>query len=228
MRTLSNQLGFLAALSIAICFILFTVCFVAIAMKPPLFVWTNLNDYLTYAAQNEGIWQSIARATMLAFGPLYLILLACLHDYAPDSHKILVKISIYFGIIFATLTGMHYFIQLSAAPWAAQQGYVQGLEHWLQANPLSPISAINMLGWTLFFGLSSLFVSFIFWGSPTAVIVRIAWTVNGIFCLLGGIGYIFQMLTLLFVTINLGMGGAVLVAAIGLCFWFRQQATRRL
>ena len=48
MIQLSAKLGFWSSLASAIAFLLFTVCFIAIAMFNPRFIWTNLSDYVAY------------------------------------------------------------------------------------------------------------------------------------------------------------------------------------
>ena len=55
-------------------------------------------------------------------------------------------------------------------------------------------------------------------------VMRIAFILNGIFCLTGGIGYALELRVLLFMTINLGMGAAVMVAMIALAVWFKRMA----
>ena len=89
-------------------------------------------------------------------------------------------------------------------------------------NPGAAILAVNMLGWTLFFGLSSLFAGVVFSGSRLEKVIRYAFLLNGIFCLLGGIGFLFEITALVFLTINLGMGASVLVITIALTFLFRR------
>lgn len=219
---LSVRLGFWSAFLIAVAFVVFTVCFVAIALTPPLFMWTNLADFVTYAGQRSQVFQQLARLTMLAFGPLFVVLLNSLFDYAPPEKRVLVQIAVCFGVAFAALTGLHYFVQLSTVRLSLLRGELNGLEQVVQANPISAISATNMLGWTVFLGLSSLFVAPVFTGSRLETAIRIAFLVNGLCCLLGGVGYVLDLTPLVFVTINLGMGGAVLIAAILLCFLFRR------
>jgi hypothetical protein len=66
---LSLRLGFWSAIIIAVLFIVFTICFVALALKPPLFMWTNLSDCVAFAGQRPQRYQNIARFAMLVFGP---------------------------------------------------------------------------------------------------------------------------------------------------------------
>jgi hypothetical protein len=219
---ISIRVGFWSALLIAIAFLIFTVCFVAIAMTPPLFIWTNLANYVLFANQRSQLLQDVARAAMLLFGPLYVVLLNCIYDHTPVEKRLWARLGINFGLAFAVLTGINYFTQLSAVRLSLLKDELQGLEQIVQANPISGISAINMLGWTLFLGLSSLFIAPVFSDSKLAKAIRIAFLVNGLCCILGGIGYVFDNITLIFLTINFGMGGAVLTAAILLCIFYRK------
>lgn len=218
----ATQLGFWSSVSIAALFAIFTVCFIAIAATQPLFRWTTLSDYVANATTRDQFFQNLARLTMLLFGPAYVILLASIHDRASEEMRLWTRLALCFGVIFAALTGIHYFVQLSAVRLSLAHGELQGLEQIVQANPSSAISAINMLGWTLFLGLSSIFAAQVFSGSRIERAIRIAFLFNGICCLLGGIGYALDIVALVFVTINFGMGGAVLIASILLSVWFKR------
>ena len=224
---MSIQLGFWSAFLIAIAFIIFTASFVAIALAPPLFIWTNLADYVAFTARHDQFFQHLARFTMLAFGPLFVLLLNSIHDYASEGDRILTRIGLCFGTAFAILTGINYFVQLSAVRLSLLKGEFQGLEQIIQANPNSAISAVNMLGWTLFLGLASLSISPVFKGSRLERAIGIAFLLNGVFCLLGGIGYVLDLTVLVFLTINFGMGGAVLVAAALMCVLFNRMQHAR-
>ncbi len=218
----ATQLGFWSSVSIAVLFIVFTLCFVAIAATQPLFRWTNLADYVAYATSHDQFFQNLARLSMLLFGPAYIILLASIHDRTHEEMQIWTRLALCFGVAFATLTGIHYFVQLSAVRLSLAHGELQGLDQIVQANPTSAISAINMLGWTLFLGLSSIFVAQVFSGSRLERAIRIALLINGVCCLVGSVGYVLDIVALVFVTINFGMGGAVLIAAILLSVWFKR------
>ena len=79
-----------------------------------------------------------------------------------------------------------------------------------------------MLRWTLFLGLSTLFVAPIFAGKRLENIIRVAFLANGILHLLRGVDYILNMTLLVFLSINLGMGAAIMVAAISLVMLFQK------
>ena len=99
-----------------------------------------------------------------------------------------------------------YYVQLSTVRLTIAKGEIVGLEQWLQANPYSGVAAINMLGWTLFLGLSSLFVAPVFFWQRFGKGHLHCFLGERCFYLLGGIGHIFEITALVFITINLGMG----------------------
>ncbi len=231
---LSARLGFWSAFFGALTFLIFTVCFVCIVALQPLFTWTTLADYVTYTQTHGSLLPDLARLMMLCFSASYIVLLNAIYAYAGAEQKILVRISLCFGLTFAMLTGAHYFVQISTVRLALAAGTFAGLEQIVQANPYSAFSAINMLGWTFGLGLSSLFMAPVFAAhsvsthpstrSGVAKVIRAAFFLNGIFCVLGGVGYVSKSIVLVFLTINFGMGGAVMVLTIALCLFFRQIA----
>jgi hypothetical protein len=128
---------------------------VAIPLTSPLYVWDDMASYLNYVTNNEQTFQNPARFAMLLFGPLFVVLLRSIHDLAPHEKRPLTRIALCFGLAVAALTGINYFVQLTAFRLSILRGETEGLEQIVQANPFSAISAINVLGWTLFFSLSS-------------------------------------------------------------------------
>lgn len=60
------------------------------------------------------------------------------------------------------------------------------------------------------FGLSSIFIAIIFLG-------------NGLICILGGFAYLLNLVLLVFLCTNLGMGIWFLVALIALTVWFKKE-----
>lgn len=220
MNTLSTQIGFWASLLATLTCILFTACFVAIAKSGPLFRWTNLANFLTFHSARNPLFGQVAQGSMLIFGVLYVVILNTLYDYTADEKKVLIRLAIALGVAYAALIGIHYFVQITTVRFNIQRDTTDGLEHFLQAKPDSAIAAINMLGWTIFFGLSSLCVAPIFVGGSLEIALRWLFALNGIFCLLAGVGFVIDNTLLIFFTINLGMGGCITTISILLCILF--------
>jgi len=59
-------------------------------------------------------------------------------------------------------------------------GQTNGLEQFIQANPISVMAAINMLGWTIFFGLSCIFAGLALGGTKLEQVSKYAFLSNGI------------------------------------------------
>lgn len=222
MNSLSNKIGFWSAQLLTFTFVIWIACFVGIATTSPLFNWTNLPDYITYFQSNGQCFQNIAKFFMLLFGPLYVLFINSYYDYATDNKKVLVRISLLFGIAFAVLSSINYFVQLTVVRLNIEQGHIDGLGHFVQANPYSVMSSINMLGWTLFLGLSSLFIFPIFKGDKLNKIIGYAFLFNSISCVLGGVGYIFRIDLLTFAFMNLGLGGSVMTFSIASTSLFKR------
>jgi hypothetical protein len=221
-KRLTARLGFWSAVLAATTFLVFTICFVAVLFNPPLFVWTNFVDYTASAQQQQSIFKSLAQLSMLLFAPLYVNLINSIHDSAPPAKKVTTRLGLSFGLLFAVLVGGFYFVQLSAVRLSVLKGQLAGLDQIVQANPYGVLSALNMLGWTLFFGLSSLFLAPAFSDSRLSNVIRWLFVINGVMCLLGGIGYALEITALVFFTINFGMGGAVTVLTIALAVYFKR------
>jgi hypothetical protein len=220
---LALRLGFWSAVTAFLTFIIYTICFTAILLSSPVFTWTNLADYVAYNSAYGGPFRSLAQFAMVLFGLSLVVLLNSIHECTRPGQKILTRISMGFALLFAVTIGMHYFAQLSAVRLSFLKGQIEGLEHFLQANPYSILSAINMLGWTIFLGLTSLFVAPVFSGTRRERLIRLALLLNALFCLSGGVGYVWEITWLVFVTTTLGMGAAVSVATAALAFWFRRK-----
>jgi len=214
MNEYALKTGLWAARLLILSLIIWIVSFFGIAFTSPLFIWTNLQDYLTFVQTNSQVFQNTAKLFMFLFAPIYLLLINSFYDYATEKKKPLARLSLLFATAFTITSCIHYFVQLSVVRLNIEQGYTNGLEHFVQANPLSIMTAIDMLGWTFFFGLSSLFIFPIFTGDKLNRVIRYSFVVNGIFCMLAAIGYLFQIDVLTFLCVNLGLGGAVVVIAI--------------
>lgn len=228
MNTLSIKLGFWSALVSLALFVVFTVCFVGIAVSGPLYFWVDLADYVAHVQETSPFFRDLAQATMLLFAPAFVVLLSSLYDYATPEKKPLARLGLIFGSLYALLSGVHYFVQLSVVRLNIEKGTVAGLEYWIQANPNAAILAVNMVGWTLFFGLASLCVAPLFSGGRLERMIRVGWVLNGVFCLVGGVAFVYEWVVVIFLTINFGVGGALMVVFVGLVglFWRLGDADR--
>jgi hypothetical protein len=215
MNTISIKIGFWSALTLLSAFIIWIVCFVGIFATSPLFIWTNLEAYIVYFRSNDQFFQNLAKSAMLLFGPAYVLLVNSFHDRANVERKTLSRLGLLFGLVFATLSCIHYFVQLSSVRINLERGITSGMEHFVQANPLSVMTSIDMLGWTLFLGLSSFFTALsMSENTRLGKWIRVAFYMNAISCFISLTGYLMQIDLLTFIGVNLGVGGAIITASV--------------
>ncbi len=222
MQSLSIRLGYWSALLCVLSFVIYTVSFVAILFVSPLFLWTDFDAYLTYTQQYHTFWPELGRLSMIVFGIGFVFVLAAVEEYAAADRKILARLGTLFALAAVVLTGGFYFVQISAVRLNLAQGTVTALEQVIQGNPYSAFAALNMMGWTLFLGVSSLVVAPIFGGGRLERVIRVAFLVNGVNSMVGALAYIFAIVPLVFITMNLVLGGAILTVTIGLMMLFRR------
>jgi hypothetical protein len=215
MNTISTKIGFWSSLTLLSTFIIWIICFVGIATTSPLFIWTNLEAYIEYFRSNDQFFQNLAKFVMLLFGPAYVMLISSFHDRANAERKTLSRLGLLFGLVFATLSCIHYFVQLSSVKINLEKGNTSGMEHFVQANPLSVMTSIDMLGWTFFLGLSS-FLTALSINNKTRheKWIKGAFYLNAISCFIALTGYLLQIDLLTFIGVNIGVGGAIITLSI--------------
>jgi hypothetical protein len=223
MNNLSSKIGYWSALSMLFAFAIWILSFAGIAVTSPLFYWTNLPDYIVHYQSTGHHFQHLAFLFTLFIGPLYLLIINGYYEYSTGSKKALVRISLLFGLGFAILSSLHYFVQLSSVRLNLLNGNFDGMEAFIQANPLSIMTSIDMLGWTLFLGLSSLFLSPVFSGEKSNSLLRYAFLFNGLSCMMAGVGYVLRIDILTFICINICTGGAMMVISIASLRLFARQ-----
>jgi hypothetical protein len=202
-------------------FIIWLFSYIVISLSSPIFYWIDFQDYLIYVQDNNQFFQYLAKFFMLLFGPLFFVLLNSFYDIVPEGKKVLVRLGAFFGLGFAILSSLHYFIQLSSVRMNILKGTTVGLEHFVQANPYSVSTAADMLGWTLFLGIASAFMAPAFIGNKVQLTIRYAFIINAVSCLMGGIGYLFRIDIMTFFFINVGIGGSILTIAIASSMLFK-------
>ena len=218
--TPTYRVGGWASLIAAFSLIAFTVCFALIAMTQELAMWTTLEAHLEGLAENDQTYKHIAQFSAWLFGFAFLVVLHVLYEIAPAEKKLYARISCSFGMLFAGLIGINYFLQLNSVRFAIEAGKTAELSDWIMFNPVAPILGIAMLGWTWMLGLSSLFMALALPHLGRLRAIRVLFFLNALFCTLGGIGFFLQNFMLVNLSMNMGMGGIVTSLMIVLTLYF--------
>ncbi|MFO7881059.1 MAG: hypothetical protein R6U52_00810 [Kosmotogaceae bacterium] len=222
MNKISAKLGFWSAFICLLTFILYMVGFIAIMIVNPPFVWTNLTDFVEYANNYNQFYKHMAEFSMLVSSVFFVILLSAIFDFVPKSKKILARIGIHFAMAFSITIGINYFIQFTAVRLQVKEGITDGLSQFVQSFPISGVAAINMLGWTVFFGLSSIFAGLALSKGKLEKFMKFAFIANAFNSFLGGIGYTFDIFLITFFTMYLGMGFFVMLIMISAMLYFKR------
>ncbi|WDV45165.1 hypothetical protein PV797_16810 [Clostridiaceae bacterium M8S5] len=217
------KIGYWASIMAVIAFVTYTICYVAILALNPIFLWTNFENYVNTVLTTNQIFKHIAMCFMILYGVCFVIQLCSIEELVKPTKKYYIKIAKLFGLGFLILISINYFVQISSVRMLINNGQTNGLEQFILSNPISAIAAINMLGWTLFFGMSCIFVSLAFDKDKRSKIVKYAYLANGVIMLIGLVGYLINSAIVVFFCMNIGMGVAIPVATIPLSKLFRDK-----
>lgn len=103
-----------------------------------------------------------------------------------------------------------------------QAGNTDGLIQFTQSYSISAINGINMLGWTLFYGLTTLALGFSFDFLKETAVLKFSCIMNAVVMFTGLTGYFINNFLILLFTMNLGFGGMGLLITICFIRYFKK------
>ena len=81
--------------------------------------------------------------------PIFVVLMVCIHNYAPDDTKIFSQIGLVFSLIYAAIMSSNYFIQIEVMQASILKAEMQGLVLFSQYNPHGIFIALEDLGYLM-------------------------------------------------------------------------------
>jgi hypothetical protein len=160
-NTAVNKVGFWSAILTAIFALTYSVAQIAVLASPPTPPW----DFI----------ELFAPSLLLAW--TFIVLLISIHYYAPEERKIYSHIGMTFGVLYAALVSIVYFVELSVAVPMIFKG--QTYPAWLSFTSPSMLVSIDGLGY-MFMALATLFASQVFAGQKQHGLIRWAFFANGL------------------------------------------------
>jgi hypothetical protein len=129
--------------------------------------------------------RSVAVGASLLLALSFIVLMASIHNYAPQEKKVWSQIGLSFAIVYAALLIWNYYLQLTV---------VQTNPHlyaWLTMDFTSDTAfwSLETIGYTLM-SLAALFVMPIFAKGRIELAIRWCFAINAVFTTLGSIGYV--------------------------------------
>ena len=222
MKNLSARLGFWSSLVSIASFVVFTACFLAIFFVNAPFSWTNLEDFSLYEANSFTLFKYIAMASMIVFACSFVVLTLCTEDTVSPEKRPLLRISSFFALAFCVTICINYFVQVTATRLQLQNGLTDGLAQFTQSFNISAINAINMLGWTLFYPLSTFFLAFLFDHHKIEKTIKWFCFANALMMMVGLTGYVANHFLTLALSMNLGLGLTTLGMTIPMAIRFKK------
>jgi len=213
MSRMAAQVGFWAAVVTTMLNLLFTIGIVAI----PASAWSDLQAYASTYRPIE----SLPAVPSLLLGPALVVLMLSIHEYAWQDKKVLSLAASAFVIIYAALTGLNYFVQLTVVRQSLTAGQLDGLAPFIMANPQSVMLAIDTLGYFFLF-LACLFAAPVFAGGRLETAIRWLFAASGALGLMGVLGFAVGQQQLYFIGLMIS-GLPFLVLTVLLAVFFRRE-----
>lgn len=127
----------------------------------------------------------------------FLVVMACVHCYAPEDRKVFSLIGLSFAIVYATLISINYFIQLT---FVRQSTFDASM--FDMGKTQSMMWVIEVLGY-FFMGVSTLFAAPVFGSGRLESYVRWLFVLNGVLGLLTPVAYVINL------PMNIMLGGLI-------------------
>jgi hypothetical protein len=141
-------------------------------------------------------WKIPALISGITLVPVFMVLMACVHDYARAERKILSRLGMLFTVGYAVLIGFNYFMLLTVV----RQGlYTVPFD---MSDPKSIMWVIESLGYG-FMGLATFFAAWVFDSGRLEKAIRWLFVTNGVLGIGGMIGYALGL------SMNILLGGLV-------------------
>ena len=126
--------------------LLFSVAYVV----AQLFEWAGvLGSAGGPNASSTPLGIAVLLAPSLLLGPSFVVMMAALHAVAPEGRTVFTLTALAFAAMYATLTGLVYFVQLTFVGPRLAAGEIAGIELLLFVPYESFLFAVDLLGYSL-------------------------------------------------------------------------------
>jgi hypothetical protein len=169
-----NKLGFWTAIIIAFLVILIDIGMIVSTL---LFPMTSLTSIEAYSSSFSDL-QMLPFIPSLMLGPVFVIMMFCIHQNASQDKKAFSQLGFSFAIICAAILSLHYYIQLTFVRQGILNNELSGVWMFAAPNPHSFFWTLAALGYG-FMGFSLLAATPIF-DDKTERAIKWLFATNGI------------------------------------------------
>ncbi len=119
--------------------------------------------------------------------PLFVVLMACVHDYARDERKVFSQVGLSFAVLYAAVIMINYFLQFTVVIPSLQSGETAGLGLLTQYNPHGVFIVLEALGY-LMMSASLVFAAVVFSGGRLRRMIRWLFVASFVVALVSFVG----------------------------------------
>jgi hypothetical protein len=180
MSEADRKIGFWSILMLTITGYLYAISYALIVVLFPNEPWVDIN---TFALSFVGLYKLLFTVTQVLAWLLSLLFVfvgVVIVRQTSEDKKIYSTIGLVFASIFLTMSSIHYYIQWTTVNAGLISGNFDGLSMLVQSNFDAPISVINILGWTLFFGIANTFFALCFAYSGREKSIKTGLLISGV------------------------------------------------
>lgn len=170
--------GFWSAILAAV----FAVAFAILAIAFPATEWNGIGAYARSFQSTQ--MASFIPAILLALA--VVVLMVSLHFHAAEDQRIFTLLALAFAVMYATIVGVNYYLQLFVVRLNLLAGQLEDLALFAMPNFHSAFFALEAIGYS-FSSLATLIVVPVFSGGRLAGWIRRLFVLNGAIGILGAI-----------------------------------------
>lgn len=189
MTSAERKLGLWSVWGLTISGYLYAAVYIVFSILFPMKVWNGIADFANYFT---GAYAAVFTVIqVLAFTLSFFMFLFGAVTYQTASKEKKAAALVGFGsvIIFFMMSAMHYVVQWTSVRAGLDSGNLNGLDMFVMSNFDSPLSIINVVGWTLLLGIASFSFAACFEGGGRMKAIRTGFFINGVSCILTFILY---------------------------------------
>ena len=198
--------GYVSTLVATIAGYAYLAGYILLLLRYPVRPWSGIQSFAESFLSPYGteltILQALAFLQTLSIAATVVTVCECI----PKEQKVLARLAQTSITAFLVVSCSHYFIQWASVRQSIISGNLEGVAPFVQFNFSSPISAFNMLGWTILYSLSALALSTAFKGRGTNAWIRWGLVLCGVNGIAAGIGLALgKQIAYLFWTIGISL-----------------------
>jgi hypothetical protein len=221
------RIGYVGALVATVVGYAYLVAYILLVALYPVQPWSGLESFARSLLSSYGTALTVLQVLAFFQTLSITVTVIAITQRASLHRRMFGRMAEVAVTSFMVLSCLHYFIQWAAVRPSILKGNLDGLSQFVQFNFDSPLSAINMLGWTLFYGLAALSISTLFHGKGRHAWVRWGFVACGINGIASAIGLAAgKQVTYLFWTIGISITWYVYPLMMGIFReWLSESAT---